>query len=207
MGTSGSPGRSRPIWAAAAGSWLLAALLLAGCGGAQVVGEAPRGSTAQPNVAVDPVLRDRSAARPVRIRVPAIGVDAPIRPLAVGRGGVLQAPTANDVAGWWRAGPEPGESGPSVIAGHVDSHRGPAVFYRVPELRAGVEVLVDRADGSTAVFTTYEIERHPKDAFPTRAVYGPTPGAELRLITCGGEFDDEGGRYLANVIAFAKRTG
>lgn len=152
-------------------------------------------------------LNGSPAAEPVRIRVPAVRINAPIHPLGVDRGGVLQPPSRNEIAGWWRAGPEPGENGPAVVAGHVDSAWGPAVFFRLSSLRAGTQVFIDRADGSTAVFTLYKVERHPKDAFPTDSVYGPTPGSELRLITCGGRFDDAGGRYLANIIAFARRTG
>ena len=93
--------------------------------------------------------------------------------------------------------------GPAVLAGHVDSTAGPAVFWRLRDLAPGDEVLVDRADGTTARFTVTRVERHPKDAFPTDEVYGPTTGAELRLITCGGEFDRAARSYRDNVVVFA----
>lgn len=145
-------------------------------------------------------------ADPVRIRIPAIGVDAPVQPLTV-QNGVLPPPDTNDGTGWWRDGPEPGERGPAVIAGHLDSKRGPAVFFRLTDLSSGVQIFVDRADGTTAVFAAQRIERYDKNTFPTDAVYGDTPDPQLRLVTCGGEFDRKHRRYRDNIIVFAIRSG
>lgn len=142
-------------------------------------------------------------ADPVRIRIPAIGVDAAVLRLAVDAQGVLPPPPTNEDTGWWQAGPEPGEPGPAVLVGHVDSSDGPAVFYRLRELGPGDMIIVDRADGSAATFTVERLERHSKDAFPTEAVYGRTPVPLLRLVTCGGEFDRSTRHYLDNVIVFA----
>ena len=157
----------------------------------------------------DPVAPEAGlqAADPVRIRIPAIGVDAPVQPLAVDRNGVLPPPDTDEGTGWWRDGPEPGERGPAVIVGHVDSYTGPAVFVHLEDLARGDRILVDRADGSTVVFAALRTESHPKDAFPTRVVYGATADAELRLVTCGGAFDDDDRRYLDNVIVYAARSG
>jgi LPXTG-site transpeptidase (sortase) family protein len=94
-----------------------------------------------------------------------------------------------------------------VIAGHLDSYRGPAVFYRLRDLKRGDTIFVDRADGTEAVFATDRIERHDKDDFPTGAVYGDTPDSQLRLITCGGKFDKRHRRYLDHVIVYATRVG
>jgi sortase (surface protein transpeptidase) len=152
-----------------------------------------------------PALIDAQAADPIRIRVPSIGIDAPIDPLTVNAKGVLPPPSSFHRAGWWRAGPEPGERGAAVIVGHVDSYRGPAVFFRLPTMRTGAKIFVDRADGSTVVFAEQRIERRPKDAFPTGSVYGRTADAQLRLITCGGRFDQVKRRYLDDVIVFAHR--
>jgi len=148
---------------------------------------------------------DGQVADPVRVRIPVIGVDAPVAPLDVDANGVLPVPAADSVAGWWRAGPEPGERGAAVLAGHVDSRSGPAVFFRLRELPANAEVFVDRADGSTAVFAVRRIEEHGKESFPTDSVYGRTARSELRLVTCGGAFDRAHGRYRDNVIVFASR--
>ena len=150
---------------------------------------------------------EAKASEPVRLRIPAIGVDAPVQPLIVDQNGVLPPPDTNEGTGWWRDGPEPGERGPAVIAGHLDSYRGPGVFLRLTGLTSGDRIIVDRLDGTTAVFTTQRIERHDKNAFPTDAVYGDTPDAQLRLITCGGEFDYQDRRYLDNIIVYAIRTG
>jgi sortase (surface protein transpeptidase) len=146
------------------------------------------------------------AADPVRIRIPAIGVEAAVVALEVDAQGVLPPPATNGETGWWRAGPEPGEPGPAVVVGHVDSRQGPAVFFRLRQLVPGDEIAVDRADGSTAVFTVGRNERYGKHAFPTDAVYGDTPDAQLRLITCGGGFDRRAGSYLDNQVVFANRT-
>ena len=148
----------------------------------------------------------RGAAVPVRVRVPSIGVHSTLPQLGVDDDGALVPPDDFALAGWFRGSPVPGDVGPSVIAGHVDSHEGPAVFFRLDELVAGDEVLVDRADGSTVRFTVTAIDRFPKDQFPTEDVYGPTPRAELRLITCGGEFDRDRRSYRDNVVVSAVRV-
>jgi len=142
-------------------------------------------------------------ADPARVRIPAIGVDAAVLPLAVDTQGELPPPPTNEDTGWWRAGPEPGEAGPAVIVGHVDGSDGPAVFFRLRQLVPGDEIAVDRVDGGTAVFSVERVERHAKDAFPSDAVYGHTPDARLRLVTCGGAFDRTTRHYVDNVVVFA----
>ena len=107
------------------------------------------------------------------------------------------------MAGWYTGSPRPGAVGSSVIAGHVDSVRGPAVFYRLGTLRPGERVYVSRADGTMADFSVSRVQTYAKDAFPTAEVYGPAPDPELRLITCGGTFDSTTGHYLSNVVAYA----
>jgi LPXTG-site transpeptidase (sortase) family protein len=141
----------------------------------------------------------------VRIEIPAIGVDAPVVPLGLEPSGTLEAPEGLAETGWWTDGPEPGEAGPAVVAGHVDSRAGPAVFYRLNELRPGDGVEVVREDGSSVAFVVERLEQHPKADFPTEAVYGDTEGSALRLITCGGAFDRSTGHYLDNVIVYARR--
>jgi hypothetical protein len=163
------------------------------------------GSTA-PLTVVPGDVGTAGAAEPVRLRVPAIGVDSPLALLGVDPAGALVPPADPDQAGWFTGGPAPGDIGPAVIAGHVDSASRPAVFSRLPELAPGDEVLVDRADGTAARFTVTGVGRYPKSEFPTEAVYGPTPRAELRLVTCGGDFDRSRRSYTDNVVVTARLT-
>jgi hypothetical protein len=147
--------------------------------------------------------RERVAI-PVSIEIPAIGVRAPIILLGLNPDRSLEVPEDFDDTGWWSGGSRPGETGPAVIVGHVDSRTGPAVFYRLRELRRGDEVVVVRRDGSRARFTVLGSERYPKDEFPTARVYGRTDRPTLRLITCGGGFDSSTGHYVDNTIVYAR---
>jgi hypothetical protein len=140
---------------------------------------------------------------PMRIQIPAIAASAPVDPLGLNRDGTLQVPADFGRAGYYTGRPPPGATGPAIIVAHVDSKSGPAVFARLRDLKPGDEVTVTRADRSGVTFVIDRLESHPKNAFPTRAVYDPTPGATLRLITCGGSFDRRAGHYRDNVIAFA----
>jgi hypothetical protein len=144
------------------------------------------------------------APKPVWLTIPAIGVRAPIINLGLNRNGTLQVPGSTTVAGWYTGGPSPGATGSAVIAGHVDSRSGPGVFFWLRAMRPGERIYVRRADGTLAVFTVTAVQMYAKDAFPTAAVYGPVPDAELRLITCGGTFDYSSGSYLSNVVVFAR---
>ncbi|MBG6064037.1 class F sortase [Micromonospora ureilytica] len=139
---------------------------------------------------------------PTRVRVPRIDVDSPLTVLGLDRAGVLIPPTDFHTAGWYGGGPAPGDTGPAVLAGHLDSRRGPAVFARLGELRPGDLVQVWRG-GQRLSFRVTGSLRTRKDRFPTDVVYGPTPRAELRLVTCGGDFDRRRGHYVDNVVVFA----
>ncbi|MFJ6697640.1 class F sortase [Streptomyces sp. NPDC091272] len=152
-----------------------------------------------------PVALPRSA--PVRLRIPQIRVDTPMMRLGLDAAGGLQAPPAGNpnLAGWYQDGPPPGAPGTAVVAGHVDTADGPAVFYRLGALRKGHTVEVLREDGRTAVFSIDAVEVYDKDEFPDRKVYGRAARAELRVITCGGGFV-EGKGYRGNVVAYAHLT-
>jgi hypothetical protein len=149
-----------------------------------------------------------AASAPVSLRIPSIGVRTDgLVELQLDGSGKLEAPRSFHRAGWYAGGPAPGELGPSVIAGHVDSHAGPAVFYRLGSLEKGATVEVKREDGSTAHFVVDAVARYSKAEFPTAVVYGNTTDrAELRLITCGGAFDSSIGHYVDNIVAFAHLT-
>jgi sortase (surface protein transpeptidase) len=146
----------------------------------------------------------RPAPPPVRIEIPAIGVSAAVIRLGLNRDGSMQVPADFGLTGWFTGGPAPGETGPAVIAGHIDSRTGPAVFYRLRELRAGDRVNVARADGTTVRFAVDSVVRYPKQAFPTEAVFGPAPEPLLRLITCGGTFDRSRDSYRDNIVITAR---
>jgi sortase (surface protein transpeptidase) len=152
-------------------------------------------------------LVDRDAAPPQRISIPAIGVSARVVPLHREPDGTMETPRRWENTGWYEPGPEPGERGPAVIAGHVDSTAGPAVFYRLRELRRGNLISIRRADGSMLRFRVEGLERWPKSDFPTRRVFGRrTRISVLRLVTCAGNFDTSTGHYVDNTIVYAARV-
>jgi LPXTG-site transpeptidase (sortase) family protein len=148
---------------------------------------------------------DRQEPRPTHIRIPAIGVSARIVRLGLARDGTMATPRNYNDTGWFAPGPEPGERGAAVIAGHVDSKTGPAVFYRLSELDRGDSIRVTVASGRTIRFRVDGVERWPKATFPTKRVFGKTRAATLRLITCSGAFDRASGHYVDNTIAYAVR--
>ncbi|SFR28113.1 Sortase family protein [Lentzea waywayandensis] len=150
-----------------------------------------------------PMAADGAVPRPIAVRVPVIGVRSALVDLAVGGAGELVPPQRYDQAGWFAAGPAPGAHGPAMIAGHVDSRAGPGVFGRLHELKVGDEVIVARVDGSELRFVVRKTYSTPKTAFPTDLVYSPTPVSELRLVTCGGAFDQASRNYQDNVIVEA----
>ncbi|MEU4658377.1 class F sortase [Streptomyces sp. NPDC023723] len=158
--------------------------------------------------------RERAAAAalppspPDRVRIPVIGVDAPLIGLGLTRGGSLDVPPADDdnLAGWYEAGTTPGETGTAIVAGHVDNAEGPSVFYRLGALKRGFTVQVDRRDGSVAVFSVDAVEVYDAADFPDEKVYGRAGRPELRVITCGGGWS-RGGGYAGNVVVFAHLTG
>jgi len=141
-----------------------------------------------------------TAAPPVALEIPAIGVRTKLIRLGLTQQETLQVPSSPYVAGWYTGSPRPGEIGSSIIAGHIDSYLGPGIFYRLRELHPGNRIYVQQADGRTAVFQVTGVHQYPKAHFPTAAVYGPVPDAELHLITCGGTFDYATHNYLSNVV-------
>ncbi|MFC9037988.1 class F sortase [[Kitasatospora] papulosa] len=193
--------------AALCGTWLVH-------NGAAVRTEAPQPSAAEAFTAgagPRPATRAADPLRPsvpVRIRIAAIGVDAPMIGLGLGPDGSLDAPPEGDrnLTGWYEGGTPPGTRGTAVVAGHVDDAEGPSVFYSLGSLKKGAEVEVDRRDGRTAVFAVDAVEVYENDTFPDERVYGATPDASLRLITCGGGYTRETG-YQGNVVVYAHLTG
>ena len=149
-------------------------------------------------------------AEPVSVAIPSIDVTSELLRLDLNDDGTVEVPplAPDDKAGWYQRGPAPGAVGPAVILGHVDSaEHGPGIFFDLGALEPGDEVTVTRVDGTVAVFAVDRVEVHPKAEFPTIEVYGNTDDAQLRLITCGGDFDSGARSYEDNVIAFATLTG
>jgi hypothetical protein len=139
---------------------------------------------------------------PTRLKVDAIDLDTPLETLRLGADGALTPPRDFAKAGWYAGGTRPGDVGPAVIAGHVDSRRGPAVFYDLRKLTRGDRIEVVRG-GRALAFTVVATAWYPKNSFPTDEVYGPTPDRQLRLITCGGVFDRSLRSYKDNLVVYA----
>jgi Sortase domain len=209
-------GGARPGVALAIAAAMGSAVLVIASGGYGPASPAPAGPTtvsavaAPTGTAAAPVTEAAAAStdlpadlRATAVALPTIGVRSALVALDVGSDGALEAPEDPDVAGWFVRGAAPGEPGPTVIAGHVDSRSGPAVFYRLDQLRPGDRVEVTRSDGQVLAYRVATVEQHPKNAFPTARVYGPTPGPELHLITCGGDFDRRIRHYRDNVVVTA----
>ena len=197
--TSAAPGsrRRRPrVAARGCGALLAGCLLLVGC---QAPGGGPRPEEPAPT---GRAAGTPGASRPVSIQIPAIGVDARVVPVGLGTGRTMEVP-AVDLAGWYEPGPRPGEAGPAVLVGHVDSRRGPAVFYRLGQLHRGDRIVVGQAKGPARSFVVERVERRPKQALPVGRIWNDTRRPVLRLITCGGKFDRATGHYRDNVIVYA----
>ncbi|WP_030282604.1 class F sortase [Streptomyces catenulae] len=156
--------------------------------------------TAEPKTSAE---LPRSA--PTRIRIPQIGVDAPFTPLSLGPTGQLNAPPPNNsnLAGWYKDGATPGENGAAIVAGHVDTKTGPAVFLELDSLKKGNTIDITRADKSVATFTVDNVETFSKAQFPSDRVYNDTANPQLRVITCGGAYDKAAKDYTDNVVVFA----
>jgi hypothetical protein len=149
-------------------------------------------------------VADEAAARPAFISIGSIGTTTSLVELGRNGDGTLEVPEDFGIAGWWRYGPRPGDPGPAVITGHLDSVRGPGVFAKLGRVKPGDDVVVTRRDGVQVRFIVTRIDRYPKRAFPTRNVYGPTDASELRVITCGGNFDRQQRSYDDNIVVFAR---
>ncbi|KUL36327.1 peptidase C60 [Streptomyces sp. NRRL F-4489] len=142
---------------------------------------------------------------PKRLTIPEIAVDAPFTQLTLAPTGQLNPPPAGDtnLVGWFKDGAAPGERGAAIVAGHVDTKTGPAVFLQLETLKPGSTVEITREDGIVATFKIDSVETFSKANFPNDRVYSDTPDAQLRLITCGGAYDRKAKDYVANVVAFA----
>jgi hypothetical protein len=150
----------------------------------------------------EPAAVARSA--PVVLRIPAIGVSTSLSTLGLNPDGTVEVPTDFQQPGWYRFGATPGQVGSAVILGHVDSYRGPAVFFKLQSLSKGDPVEVSLADGVVVQFVVTSVIMYPKDQFPAQQVYGSHGDGQLQLVTCGGQFDRTTGSYLSNIVAYTR---
>ena len=153
-----------------------------------------------------PATGVRAGSRPVSVSVPAIGVQLPLIELGLQSDGTLAVPSGAQVGkgAWFTGSPVPGGNGPAVIEAHVTTATGKGPFFRLASLADGDRASVRLSDGRSVAFTIYRVARYPKNAFPTGDVYGNTAGPELRLITCGGEFDRSTGHFDDNTVVYAR---
>lgn len=192
-----------------------ALMLLVGCGSvAEPNGAAPAaGETSvelhRPSLRLDEVrefrsTRDQRAAEPPeRVSIPRIGIESSLTRTGLNQDRTLEVPNYGDIS-WFEQGTVPGNPGPAALLGHVDSETGPDVFHRLHELNAGDEIYVTTQSGERLTFRVTRIEQHPKNQFPTHEVWMPAGKPELRLITCGGDFNHQQRSYRDNIIAFAE---
>lgn len=148
-------------------------------------------------------VADPAVAPPVAVSIPSLEVSSRLVGLRTARDGTLQVPQNAAEAGWWSQGPAPGDDGPAVIAGHVDSFEGPGVFFELGRLVPGDEIQVRRADGVVVSFLVTDVQTYAKRDFPTELVYTGDGTPSLRLVTCGGAFDEGSRSYRENVVVFA----
>ena len=192
------------------GAVLAVVLVLCGCAREPVAEAPPSAPPASPQAPSSPAPQPPSppplptpAAEPVALTIPAIGVEAEIVPVGLKADGSMETPDFG-LAGWYTEGPRPGDPGPAVVVAHVDSRSGPDVFYRLRELQAGDQITVQQADGRTAGFVVESSQQTDKDQLPTDRIWNQTTDPVLRLITCGGAFNNDTRHYEDNIIVYAQ---
>jgi sortase (surface protein transpeptidase) len=210
--TTGTTG-GRGVFAAS----LFLVLVLTGCSTADPVQEpapTPTRTESQPQSPSQQQKHEQTSnelprSNPLWIDVPAIGAKSSLVPLGLNADDTIEVPPVDQPmqAGWYKHSPTPGQTGPAVVLGHVNGGGRDGIFARLHELRAGDEIRIGREDGQVARFVVERTDQVPKNRFPSDAVYGNTSEPELRLITCGGSFDEDADSYRDNIIVFAVFTG
>ncbi len=168
----------------------------------RTVGPAARGAPATPGVPA----AHAAYSIPVSLRVPALGISVSLSRLGLNTDGTVQVPTDVQQPGWFDLGPTPGQIGSAVILGHVDSFRGPGVFFNLRKLLVGDQIFVALADGVVTTFGVTSVVQYLKTQFPANKVYGSDGASALQLVTCGGQFDPSTGHYLSNIVVYTSFT-
>ncbi len=150
-----------------------------------------------------------TAPPPSSIQIPAIGVRSQLLHLGQNNDGTVAVPSDAQAskAAWYTGSPAPGAAGPAVIEGHITGSKGKAVFYRLTSMRSGDKVQIAQVSGKVITFDVYQVKTYAKDKFPTAQVYGNTQTPELRLITCGGDFNPATGHFRDNTVVYARQAG
>nr|WP_240955311.1 class F sortase [Streptomyces thermoviolaceus] len=164
-----------------------------------------RGATGAVPSAPPPEPLPRSRA--THLRIPSLGIDAPVVAVGLDENRQLQTPPVDrpKVVGWYDRGPSPGEAGTAIAVGHRDTATGAAVFAALGQVKPGRHIEVRRADGRTAVYTVDRVKVFDKTRFPDQEVYGRARRPELHLITCGGLYTRRTG-YSSNIVVFSHLT-
>jgi hypothetical protein len=183
---------------------LLALVLAIAAPAAGCAGSSPAPAAVAPASTAAPAAAVLAASHPQRLLIPSISVDTGLIDLGLQPDGSMEVPADGSTAGWYTQSPTPGELGPAVLAAHVDWKGAKGVFYDLRRTKPGDPIQVQRADGSTAAFTVTRVEQYSKDNFPTGEVYGDVDTAQLRLITCGGDFDSAAHSYRDNLVVYAE---
>ncbi|WP_051898926.1 class F sortase [Sciscionella sediminilitoris] len=190
----------RPLRLAAVLLALVATITLAGCGSGDE-GAGKSAANAAPAAA-----KGMPRSEPTWVKVPSIDANSSLVPLGLNKDKTVEIPPVSQPlqAGWYKYSPTPGQLGPSVILGHIDGNHKKGIFWRLHEVKKGAKVLIGRKDGSVATFIVNKIKQIPKTSFPSDEVYGNTPDSQVRLITCGGEFDASKRSYKDNTIVYGQ---
>jgi sortase A len=155
---------------------------------------------------VTQVARAQSPAvisNPVRVTIPAIGVDAGVQDVGLADDGSMGVPVGYSDVAWYDLGPEPGQAGNAVFTGHISSIYFPGVFYNIDQLSQGNTIHVFGDDGTELVFLVQEVDTYPADTFPMDKVFGQTTTPGVVLITCTGDWDPVAHLFADRVVVFA----
>ncbi|TFD95878.1 class F sortase [Jeotgalibacillus sp. R-1-5s-1] len=141
---------------------------------------------------------------PVSLTIPSLEIEAPVIQVGMLENGEMEVPEDVNEVGWFEPGVMPGARGNSVLAGHVDSYRGPAVFFKLKDLKQGDEIIVTGENGETLTFAVTDIQTYPSDGAPIERIFGPSGERNLNLITCTGPFNRDSGQYPDRLVVYTQ---